>query len=594
MLSLGKNVRLINGGDWFCPNNPNSGEKKDESKDDGFVEEKRIKNVAWPDEEAIKIETTKDQDNSWRFLPGEIPSVSRRSWSAESGKSDSGPKLELKRRSEDDEAVKPRFLTGEGIDQIKVWIRSEFEGISSPELSKCPPSLVAALKNAVIKEAIRNSTGLRGVGDLRTVSGANSPKKEGGGKESDLATESDSEGQDELDEHLVLSSLKIIGDCDGRRYRVSDMRGAAAKIRESLVFIRMCNPTRLEFAMDDEGISFDPVQYKDLLIEKSTSFLESSANHGRESEGNIVSSGHPFASTVMLSRITELPVFQSPFWERFLNGKWKRNDYTFLSLDMFSRDQLRDDDLNSLLQALLNFGTVCYVVHGDHFREITGTRIDELRNPEWAIKPAGYVRYLLETSLCDYYVTLGRKYDRRTIGRGDQVLPSSLKDPARGAPTLLKYYLSRPKGSVDHLIHWQTVLEASVVKQRRPEWAAKTDKSCSSNIFSDDEEDRTKRSTRKRKRAATILAPPTDTSDEPPPRRSEPSGIAYCLRHLVATLCGGPLECPYDEECRFTHSKKGDLDLHLLRSQIDDATKHDFVRGFSVSLGASLLEAAST
>ena len=56
-------------------------------------------------------------------------------------------------------------------------------------------------------------------------------------------------------------------------------------------------------------------------------------------ERNVLSSGVPFASTVLLSGVLDLPVFKEPYWERFLNGKWKRDDYTYLSLDMFSRER---------------------------------------------------------------------------------------------------------------------------------------------------------------------------------------------------------------------------------------------------------------
>ena len=123
--------------------------KDQRSRDEEYAKEKRKRGVYWHVDEYKENENTK---GTWE----------------DQSEIENGDK-------------KPKFLTGEGIDQIKLWIRAEFEGVSNPELSKCPPSLVAALKTAVIKEAIRNSTGLRGVGDLRTVSGANSPKKEGGG-----------------------------------------------------------------------------------------------------------------------------------------------------------------------------------------------------------------------------------------------------------------------------------------------------------------------------------------------------------------------------------------------------------------------------
>ena len=90
---------------------------------------------------------------------------------------------------------------------------------------------------------------------------------------------------------------------------------------------------------------------------------------------------------------------------------------------------------------------------GEHFKGALTSRIDELRNPDWAIRPVGYIRYLLETSLCDFYVTLERNYDKRCIGE-DPALPVSLKDPAEGAVKLLRYYLGRPIGSIDHMLHW--------------------------------------------------------------------------------------------------------------------------------------------
>ena len=66
---------------------------------------------------------------------------------------------------------------------------------------------------------------------------------------------------------------------------------------------------------------------------------------------------------------------------------------------------------------------------------------------------------------------------------------------------------------------------------------------------------------------------------------------SYCLRYLVHTLCGGPLNCMFTEaKCRYVHAVKEDLDLERLKSDI--FTMGDNVKGLDAALSVKLLEAA--
>ena len=184
-------------------------------------------------------------------------------------------------------------------------------------MANCPKSLVDIMRQAVVDEILSKIKGGKG-------QAASSPGVTGGV----TTDESESSGEEQASSppRKGLSSLKVIDDCDGRRHHLTDLKGANRKMRDTLAFVRMCEGSRLSLALDDEGITLDAYRYKELLQEKANHFMQRTSFYGREVERNVLSSGVPFASTVLLSGVLDLPVFKKPYWERFLNGKWKRDD----------------------------------------------------------------------------------------------------------------------------------------------------------------------------------------------------------------------------------------------------------------------------
>ena len=524
MSSFERNVRE---GNWFSPNNPNFGilkmkEMKDQSLLDGeHPSEKRRREAYWPGGEyegnVLLRKPWVDRTAMFPSDPLRVPTAGRILIDL---KQDSKELASEEKKAIEEVACTSRL---ERFSEVKRLVELEFEGESVPGLDAFPRALVEAMRLKILNEGLGEELALETNthGRATIVSASSSPTPV-----------------------LKLTSLKVIEDCDGRQYQLADIKGASTRIWEILPLIRMCDPRRLEIALEDEGLSFCSEKYVDLLSSQSANFTDGAISWGRDQQKNLLSSGHPFASSILLSGVRDLPVFEAPYLERFLLGKWKRDDYAYLSLEMFYRGTFDENDHDHLERALRNLERIYYVFHGDHMRNVVDERAEELRNPEWLMKPARYVRDLTEKSLSDFYDTLRRRYDRSALSVSCKGIPKSLRDPASGASQLLKCFLRRPRGNIDHLIYWQSKLQDYNDKQ---------------TSIAEDVGGRTKNS-------------------------------SYCLRDLVDTLCGGPLKCSYGKEkCSFTHVGKNDIDKAQLKENLE--TSGDLIKGLDTALRAKLLKA---
>ena len=208
--------------------------------------------------------------------------------------------------------------------------------------------------------------------------------------------------------------------------------------------------------------------------------------------------------------------------------------------------------------------------------------------------------------MCDFFTTMNRKYRDQPAHGPMDVVPVSLVVPAEGAVPLLKFFLGRPVGGLEHFIYWEHNTKPYILRtttvgdQQTPKKPTYKEKRAEALKAKSAEKLRTETAEKKKTpQSGGNTQPQAESEDRveksdtaPPASPSVKKKDTYCLRYLCGEFKVGDLKCRFGElKCNFTHVKKEDIDLERLKDNVEVFGKH--VQGFDEAMGKSLVAAAS-
>ena len=261
--------------------------------------------------------------------------------------------------------------------------------------------------------------------------------------------------------------MKLFTDWDGRAFPLTDVKGAVEKMEKAIVTIRLLSKERRDSVMTGEGLVVDSFKLFNMIVSRSGSFVFGiRTSYGGAGDGSSIDTTSTWGTAALFDSVKRLSVFDPASFDAFVKGAWVRFDYSVCSLHLFYPGTFDERDPEHLDIALTKFERVMVVVFGPQWLACTVVLRGRLQSPAWGRRDQSYVRFLVETALCDFFMMLASRYER---DRGMAALhfPRDLTDASGGVVKLLTSHLAAIEATFEHYEYWMREGRSLVKGQRR-------------------------------------------------------------------------------------------------------------------------------